>query len=198
MTRPRSSRRRCARPGSVSGRRSVRPGWRYLTACPCICRGGWCIRIRERGSAKRFRGGPGPSKNWPLDAASGLTFMTSIARLWFWIAFAAWMIVLALMVVALLSYARPGSSAKPAASSAGHKNMRPDDLSASWRVCSPVRPGCRPSRPARLSTVPIGGRTTACSASPPCGGEDQRPADHLNRLARCGHSRPSMGASKGP
>jgi tellurite resistance protein TehA-like permease len=41
--------------------------------------------------------------SWSLGhAAAGLAFMTSIARVWFWVGFAAWIIVLALMVVALL------------------------------------------------------------------------------------------------
>jgi tellurite resistance protein TehA-like permease len=41
--------------------------------------------------------------SWSLaHAAAGLSFMTSIARVWFWVGFAAWIIVLAAMVVALL------------------------------------------------------------------------------------------------
>jgi tellurite resistance protein TehA-like permease len=41
--------------------------------------------------------------SWSLGhAAAGLAFMTSIARVWFWVGFAAWIIVLVLMVVALL------------------------------------------------------------------------------------------------
>jgi tellurite resistance protein TehA-like permease len=41
--------------------------------------------------------------SWSLaHAADGLAFMTSIARVWFWVGFAAWILVLALMVFALL------------------------------------------------------------------------------------------------
>jgi tellurite resistance protein TehA-like permease len=41
--------------------------------------------------------------SWSLGhAASGLIFMTSIARIWFWVGFAAWIIVLTLMAVAAL------------------------------------------------------------------------------------------------
>ena len=46
--------------------------------------------------------------SWSLGhAAAGLAFMTSIARVWFWVGFAAWIIVLALMTVALLRALRP-------------------------------------------------------------------------------------------
>jgi tellurite resistance protein TehA-like permease len=41
--------------------------------------------------------------SWSLGhAVSGHTFMTSIARVWFWVGFGAWIIVLALMVVAFI------------------------------------------------------------------------------------------------
>jgi tellurite resistance protein TehA-like permease len=40
---------------------------------------------------------------WSLGhVAAGLTFMTSIARVWFWVGLAAWVVVTGLMVVALL------------------------------------------------------------------------------------------------
>jgi tellurite resistance protein TehA-like permease len=52
--------------------------------------------------------------SWALGhAADGLTFMTSIARVWFWVGFAAWIIVFVLMAVALLPAVRdrrPSSS----------------------------------------------------------------------------------------
>jgi tellurite resistance protein TehA-like permease len=46
--------------------------------------------------------------SWSLGhAAGGLAFMSSIARVWFWVGFVAWIVVAALMVVALIR-ARPG------------------------------------------------------------------------------------------
>ena len=30
---------------------------------------GWCIRMREWGSANRLPGAPAHSRNWPIDAA---------------------------------------------------------------------------------------------------------------------------------
>jgi tellurite resistance protein TehA-like permease len=45
--------------------------------------------------------------SWSLGhAADGLTFMTSIAQVWFWVGFAAWIIVLVVMVVALFRAVR--------------------------------------------------------------------------------------------
>lgn len=50
--------------------------------------------------------------SWSLGhAAGGLTFMTSIARFWFWIGFAAWIVVLVLMLVALLQAVRDRAGA---------------------------------------------------------------------------------------
>jgi tellurite resistance protein TehA-like permease len=45
--------------------------------------------------------------SWSLGhAAGGLTFMTSIARVWFWVGFGAWLIVAAVMILALLRVVR--------------------------------------------------------------------------------------------
>jgi tellurite resistance protein TehA-like permease len=44
--------------------------------------------------------------SWTLGHATAFTFMASIARVWFWVGLAAWVIVLALMAVALVQGVR--------------------------------------------------------------------------------------------
>jgi tellurite resistance protein TehA-like permease len=49
--------------------------------------------------------------SWSLGhAAAGLDFMTSMARVWFWVGFAAWIIVVALMALALWRAVRGNNS----------------------------------------------------------------------------------------